>query len=121
MSGEHALKPLHSVDSRESGGAVEAKQSDRIAESLAGAASVAGSHRKHGAASSALTLPSTLKLTKMTVADDEKDAGLYYFLTRFPGRTLVFVNRIGSTKRLAGILDLLGVPVYALHAKMQQR
>jgi len=57
----------------------------------------------------------------MSVAEDEKDAALYYFLATHPGRTLVFVNRIGMTRRLAGILGLLHMPVHALHAKMQQR
>ena len=34
---------------------------------------------------------------------DEKDLYLYYFVTRFPGRTLVFVNRYGLGRRAATV------------------
>jgi len=52
---------------------------------------------------------------------EEKELYLYYFLQRFPGRTLVFVNSISTTRRLLETLRLLQIPVNALHAQMQQR
>eukprot|EP01083_Nonionella_stella_P043109 116350_1 len=52
---------------------------------------------------------------------EDKDVYLYYFLTRYPGRTLVFVNAISCLRRLASILKILKLPVFSLHASMQQR
>jgi len=46
---------------------------------------------------------------------------LYYFLLKYPGRTLVFVNSISCVRRLVPILALLKVPVWGMHAQMQQR
>lgn len=51
----------------------------------------------------------------------EKDLYLYYIVTQFPGRILVFVNAIDGIRRLVPILNLLNVPCYGLHAEMQQR
>lgn len=51
----------------------------------------------------------------------ERDEYLYYLLAAHPGRTLVFTNAISAVRRLAALLKLLGVPVYPLHASMQQR
>lgn len=52
---------------------------------------------------------------------EDKDVYLYYLLSRHPGRTLVFVNAISSIRRLVPLLQLLRVPVFPLHAQMQQR
>ncbi|KAI9137617.1 P-loop containing nucleoside triphosphate hydrolase protein [Paraphysoderma sedebokerense] len=52
---------------------------------------------------------------------EEKDVYLYYLLLRYPGRTLVFVNSISSLRRLLPIFSNLNLPVYGLHAQMQQR
>jgi ATP-dependent RNA helicase DDX24/MAK5 len=46
---------------------------------------------------------------------------LYYFLCRYPGRTLVFVNSIDCIRRVLPLFKLLGINIYGLHAQMQQR
>jgi ATP-dependent RNA helicase DDX24/MAK5 len=46
---------------------------------------------------------------------------MYYFLARYPGRTLVFVNSIDCIRRLVPLFAQLKLPVYGLHAQMQQR
>lgn len=40
---------------------------------------------------------------------------------KHPGRTLVFVNAVSATRRLAALLSHLGVKATALHASQQQR
>ncbi len=50
-----------------------------------------------------------------------QDVFLYYFLLRYPGRTVVFVNTIKCLQRLRGMLDLLQLNPLPLHANMQQR
>ncbi|KAI0225300.1 ATP-dependent RNA helicase, partial [Massospora cicadina] len=52
---------------------------------------------------------------------EEKDLFLYFLTTRYPGRTLVFVNSIDTIRRLVPLLGLLGVAAFPLHAQMQQR
>ncbi|KAG7887705.1 hypothetical protein KL905_005300 [Ogataea polymorpha] len=51
----------------------------------------------------------------------ERDLMLYYFLTMFPGVTLVFANAIDSVKRLAPMLNNLGIPTVSLHSSMVQK
>eukprot|EP00041_Stephanoeca_diplocostata_P017713 m.362964 g.362964 ORF g.362964 m.362964 type:complete len:899 (+) comp20796_c0_seq1:178-2874(+) len=63
----------------------------------------------------------TLTEAKISCATDEKDHYLYYFLTKYPGRTLVFANSISCIRRLLSIFKVLQLPVYGLHASMQQR
>jgi ATP-dependent RNA helicase DDX24/MAK5 len=53
--------------------------------------------------------------------EKERDVYLYCILASHPGRTLVFVNAISAVRRLAAVLKVLGLPVKALHAGMQQR
>ncbi|KYR03126.1 putative RNA helicase [Tieghemostelium lacteum] len=59
--------------------------------------------------------------TKIFCNLEDKDLYLYYFVERYPGRTLVFVNSIDCTRRLIPILTALKVPVFPLHAQMQQK
>ncbi|KAM9958266.1 hypothetical protein ACTFIW_001127 [Dictyostelium discoideum] len=59
--------------------------------------------------------------TKIFCNLEEKDMYLYYFVERYPGRTLVFVNSIDCARRLIPIFNTLEVPVFALHAQMQQK
>ncbi len=40
---------------------------------------------------------------------------------KHPGRTLVFVNAVSATRRLAALLSHLGLKAIALHASQQQR
>lgn len=69
----------------------------------------------------ALSLPAGLELCQHEVTDSTRDSFLYYFLTQYPGRTIVFLNAIHQVRRLASLLGLLQLPVFALHAEMQQR
>ncbi|KAB7500268.1 ATP-dependent RNA helicase DDX24 [Armadillidium nasatum] len=52
---------------------------------------------------------------------DEKDIYLYYFLKRFPGRTLIFCNSINCVKRLSNLLATLRCQPQTLHASKQQK
>lgn len=68
-----------------------------------------------------LALPTGLQLCHVKTVGGHKDAHLYHFLRRYPGRTIIFTNSIDQTRRLAQLLTLLRLPAKALHAKMQQR
>ncbi|KAJ2156802.1 ATP-dependent RNA helicase [Coemansia sp. RSA 552] len=63
----------------------------------------------------------TLVETRIDCLSNEKDYYLYYFLVRYPARTLVFVNSIDSIRRMLPMLRLLKVSVFGLHAQMEQR
>lgn len=52
---------------------------------------------------------------------EEKDAHLYCFLQRHPGRTLVFCNSVSCVRRLAQLFTLLKCKPQALHAQMAQK
>uniref|UniRef100_A0A1I7U5U6 RNA helicase n=1 Tax=Caenorhabditis tropicalis TaxID=1561998 RepID=A0A1I7U5U6_9PELO len=51
----------------------------------------------------------------------EKDTALVYLLTRYPGRTIVFVNSVDAARRLHCILKSIGIDPMILHAKMVQK
>lgn len=51
----------------------------------------------------------------------ERDLYLYYFLTMYPGSTLVFANAVESVRRLVPMLESLGVPTFSLHSLMDQK
>merc|ERR1712032_1501802 len=51
----------------------------------------------------------------------EKDFFLYYFVTRHPGRTVVFCNSIDCVRRLTNLLGLLSVTPLPLHAQLHQK
>ena len=52
----------------------------------------------------------------------EKDLYLYALLLQYPkSRTLVFTNSIASTRRLASLLQNLGLRPFALHSEMPQK
>ncbi|RIA98835.1 P-loop containing nucleoside triphosphate hydrolase protein [Glomus cerebriforme] len=63
----------------------------------------------------------TLQESKIDCLTKEKDLYMYYFITRYPGRTLIFVNSIDAIRRLIPIIKLLNIEVFGLHAQMQQR
>ncbi|RIB07816.1 P-loop containing nucleoside triphosphate hydrolase protein [Gigaspora rosea] len=46
---------------------------------------------------------------------------MYYFITQYPSRTLVFVNSIDAIRQLIPIMRLLNIEVFGLYAQMQQR
>jgi ATP-dependent RNA helicase DDX24/MAK5 len=58
-----------------------------------------------------------LKITQ----DELQDLYLYYFLLRYPGRTLIFLNSIDGIRRLQPILSNLRVASFPLHSHLQQR
>ncbi|KAI9248869.1 P-loop containing nucleoside triphosphate hydrolase protein [Phascolomyces articulosus] len=64
---------------------------------------------------------SRLVEAKIDCLKNEKDLYVYYFVTRYPGRTIVFVNSIDALRRLIPIFKLLGIEVLGLHAQMQQK
>eukprot|EP00047_Mylnosiga_fluctuans_P002042 m.222913 g.222913 ORF g.222913 m.222913 type:complete len:778 (-) comp10849_c0_seq1:784-3117(-) len=59
--------------------------------------------------------------SRVFCVNDEKDAYLYYFLQRYPGRTMIFVNSIDCGRRLVALLQVLRFRPLALHAHLQQR
>ncbi|EDO48238.1 predicted protein [Nematostella vectensis] len=63
----------------------------------------------------------TLTEAKITCTKEDKDVYLYYFLLKYPGRTLVFANTIDCVRRLTSILRLVQLNPLPLHASMQQR
>lgn len=58
---------------------------------------------------------------KIDCLKTERDLYVYYFVTRYPGRTIIFVNAIDSIRRLIPIFKLLNIEVLGLHAHMQQK
>ncbi|RCI01185.1 ATP-dependent RNA helicase [Rhizopus azygosporus] len=64
---------------------------------------------------------SRLLEAKIECLQNEKDMYVYYFVTRYPGRTIIFVNSIDSIRRLVPVFKLLNIEVLGLHAQMQQK
>ena len=62
-----------------------------------------------------------LKETKVECLSKEKDLYLYYFLLRYPGRTIVFINSIDGIRRLLPLLVNLGINAFPLHSQLQQK
>jgi ATP-dependent RNA helicase DDX24/MAK5 len=50
-----------------------------------------------------------------------QDTYLYYFLLRYPGRSLVFLSSIDGIRRLTPLLGLLELETYPLHSQMEQK
>jgi ATP-dependent RNA helicase DDX24/MAK5 len=59
--------------------------------------------------------------TCLSASHRSQDVYLYYFLLRYPGRTLVFLSSIDGIRRLAPLLELLGLPTFPLHSQLEQR
>ncbi|KAK2461248.1 hypothetical protein APHAL10511_006775 [Amanita phalloides] len=64
---------------------------------------------------------STLQESKMECLATDKDAYLYYFLLRYPGRTLIFLSSIDGIRRLAPLVELLNIKAFPLHSQLEQR
>ncbi|CAG0883927.1 unnamed protein product [Cyprideis torosa] len=62
-----------------------------------------------------------LKEAMVPCKTTEKDHLLYYFLHKFPGRTLVFCNSIDCVRRLKNIFEFLQTDPLPLHANMHQK
>lgn len=59
--------------------------------------------------------------SKIECLSKDKDLYLYYFLLRYPGRTLVFLNSIDGIRRLQPLLENLQLSVQPLHSQLQQK
>jgi len=81
----------------------------------------AGEEQAEAGDDTIVALPSGLRLAKVVCPETDKNEMLYTFLQLHPGRTVVFVNAIFILKRVTSLLQLLGVPVFPLHANMQQK
>ena len=66
-------------------------------------------------------LPEGLMETKIECVGKDKDLYLYYFLLRYPGRSLVFVNSIDGIRRLTPIMAQLNITCYPIHSQLQQK
>ncbi|KAG6335504.1 hypothetical protein ID866_3576 [Astraeus odoratus] len=64
---------------------------------------------------------STLQLSKLECVSSDKDVYLYYFLLRYPGRSLVFLSAIDGIRRLLPLLELLNLKAFPLHSQLEQR
>ncbi|KAI5122092.1 hypothetical protein M0805_002214 [Coniferiporia weirii] len=66
-------------------------------------------------------LVSTLKESQVECLSADKDVYLYYFLLRYPGRSLVFLSSIDGIRRLLPLCELLELNAFPLHSQLQQR
>lgn len=57
----------------------------------------------------------------LTAAALNQEIYLYYFLLRYPGRSLVFVSSIDSIRRVLPLLEALQIQAYPLHSQLQQK
>lgn len=64
---------------------------------------------------------STLQLSRLECLSSDKDVYLYYFLLRYPGRSLVFLSAIDGIRRLLPLLELLNLKAFPLHSQLEQR
>ncbi|KAL7415002.1 P-loop containing nucleoside triphosphate hydrolase protein [Mrakia frigida] len=64
---------------------------------------------------------STLQESKIECMSNEKDLYLYYFLLRYPGRSLIFFGSIDGIRRAVPLLELLKFPIFPLHSQLQQK
>jgi len=62
-----------------------------------------------------------LSIHVMSIKLTTQDLYLYYFLLRYPGRSLVFVGSIDGIRRLMPLFEVLQMPVFPLHSQLQQR
>lgn len=51
----------------------------------------------------------------------ERDLYSYYFVTMYPGTTLIFCNAIDSVKKLNAYLNNLGITSFQIHSSMTQK
>ncbi|KAL0579934.1 ATP-dependent RNA helicase [Marasmius crinis-equi] len=63
----------------------------------------------------------TLVESKVECLVTDKDIYLYYFLLRYPGRTLVFLSAIDGIRRLLPLLEMLDQKVYPIHSQLEMR
>ncbi|PFH50638.1 hypothetical protein AMATHDRAFT_144681 [Amanita thiersii Skay4041] len=63
----------------------------------------------------------TLQESKIECISTDKDVYLYYFLLRYPGRSLVFLSSIDGIRRLMPLVELLNIKAFPLHSQLEQR
>ncbi|KAF5314780.1 hypothetical protein D9611_007158 [Ephemerocybe angulata] len=66
-------------------------------------------------------LISTLQEGRINCLSTDKDAYLYYFFLRYPGRSLVFLSSIDGIRRLLPLMELLNIKAFPLHSQLEQR
>ncbi|KDQ09051.1 hypothetical protein BOTBODRAFT_138240 [Botryobasidium botryosum FD-172 SS1] len=66
-------------------------------------------------------LVSTLQESRVNCVVADKELYLYYFLLRYPGRSLVFVSSIDGIRRLLPLLEILNFKAFPLHSQLQQK
>lgn len=67
------------------------------------------------------TLSSKITEAMIPCNNTDRDLMLYYFLTIYPGNTIVFTNSIDTVKRLVPTLNMLGISAIGLHSNMTQK
>ncbi|XP_068896059.1 ATP-dependent RNA helicase DDX24 isoform X2 [Tenebrio molitor] len=65
-------------------------------------------------------MPETLTEYRISCPIEEKDYYVYYFLQKYPSRTLIFCNSIGCVRRVSNLLNILGCRALPLHSLMKQ-
>ncbi|PWN43806.1 P-loop containing nucleoside triphosphate hydrolase protein [Ceraceosorus guamensis] len=71
--------------------------------------------------SSSRRIAKEIREAKVECLGAEKDLYLYYFLCRYPGRCIVFLNSIDGIRRLKPLLANLGLDPQVLHSQLQQK
>lgn len=66
-------------------------------------------------------LVASLRESMVECIASDKDLYLYYFLLRYPGRSLVFTGSIDGIRRLIPLFETLNMPVWPLHSQLQQK
>ncbi|WWC58365.1 uncharacterized protein I303_100905 [Kwoniella dejecticola CBS 10117] len=64
---------------------------------------------------------STLRESMVECVVADKDLYLYYFLLRYPGRSIVFIGSVDGIRRLIPLFTLLQLPIFPLHSQLQQK
>lgn len=66
-------------------------------------------------------ISSQIKEALIECAPLERDLYCYYFVTMYPGTTLIFCNAIDSVKKLNAFLINLGINSFQIHSSMTQK
>ncbi|SSD61275.1 related to ATP-dependent RNA helicase MAK5 [Saccharomycodes ludwigii] len=66
-------------------------------------------------------IASTIKESLIECLPMERDLYCYYFITMYPGTTLIFCNAIDSVKKLHKYLNFLGINAFQIHSSMSQK
>ncbi|KTW26972.1 hypothetical protein T552_02463 [Pneumocystis carinii B80] len=67
------------------------------------------------------SIPKKIKEGMIQCENMEKDLYLYYFLLKYPGRTIVFMNSIDHVHRIVIMLNELNIKPLSLHSKLPQK